>query len=53
MHNILKTNDFGFIHKASTQKYTRLVLFRKLAMIPGLFSKWYHPSKIILCTQNP
>ena len=38
LHNICKANDFGFIRKVLIQTYSRLVLFSKLATIPGLFS---------------
>ena len=39
LHITRRANDFGFIYKALIQTYTRLVFFRKLATIPGLFSK--------------
>ena len=37
LHNTCRANDFGFIYKALIQTYTRLVIFSKLATIPGLF----------------
>ena len=36
LHNTCKANDFSFIYKPLIQTYIRL---RKLATIPGLFSK--------------